>query len=76
MPRLVGQINPLDYTHFDQTVRQSYAKGRSHRGPCFARKPEQVGRLREPGEFADSILGIASCHGSGFAPGSSNPRTG
>ena len=63
---LVRQIKPLDYTHFDQTVRQSYSNCRIHREPWYALKPKQVGRFANLGEFAASILGIASCHGNGF----------
>jgi hypothetical protein len=59
-------MKPLDYTHFDQSVRQSYSNWRIHREPWFAIKPRDVARLAKLGESAVCILGIASCHGNGY----------
>jgi HEAT repeat protein len=64
--RLLQQLTPADFVHFDELVRQGYADWRVRREPWYVMKANEVNHLANMGETAVSILGIAGCHSNGY----------
>jgi HEAT repeat protein len=64
--RLLQQLKPADFVHFDELVRQGYADWRVRRKPWYVLKADEVDHLAGIGETAVAILGVASCHSNGY----------
>lgn len=63
--RLVAQLKPADYVHFDEYLRQDYYWGVDLQ-PWRSIERADVAYLARIGKTSTSLLGIASCHWSGY----------